>query len=171
MSNYHVLIVHFPIALLAIYSVLEILRIPKLQDLLHHFHIKAFTVILGTGAAVAAGLTGKLIENRVNIADRRLVEIHSSVAQLTTAFFGIFALLYILAWAGRENMLDRLPLLRKYLPVIEKIIASRWMILAGFIGLGLITLTGTLGGILVYGPNVDPVAGAVYKLLNLAPQF
>lgn len=168
MSNYHVLIVHFPIALLVLYSLLEIVRFRRLQDLPYYFHVKAFLLIVGTGSAVLAGLTGALIKSefRASREIRQVLEIHSSVAQITTVYFGIYALLYFIAWLGRENLLSRMPSANKFLPHVEKCLRSRWMIAVGLIGLLLITLTGALGGIIAYGPSVDPITQFVYSLFG-----
>jgi hypothetical protein len=44
--------------------------------------------------------------------------------------------------------------------------SKRWVsILLAIVGLILITVTGALGGILVYGPDVDPVAKLLYSLI------
>ncbi len=171
MNNFHVILVHFPIAVLTLYSLLEIIRIRRVQNFLHHFHLKAFLVITGAITAALAALTGKLIEAnfRHDPAIRAVLHLHSTMGEVTIVYFGFFALLYLIAWLGRENLLDRLWLgwLKPFLEPIEKFLGSWWMVLAGILGVLIITVTGALGGIIVYGPQVDPIASFIYNFLHL----
>ena len=40
-----------------------------------------------------------------------------------------------------------------------------FVILLALVGLVCITITGGLGGTMVYGPNADPFFGVIYKLM------
>lgn len=47
----------------------------------------------------------------------------------------------------------------------QRVTGTSFAYLTGAAGLLLITLTGALGGIIAYGPDIDPVASFVYRLL------
>ena len=56
--NLHPIFVHFPIALLTLYTLCELLRFKKIKDHPAWFYLKAVLIICGTLGAAAALLTG-----------------------------------------------------------------------------------------------------------------
>lgn len=152
--NIHPILVHFPIALLTIYSLLEFIRFKKVLELEYWFYVKAVLVILGAGATIPSILAGKIIEGQF-ATQRPLVELHSLFAYATTAVFGILAAYYFFSWIGRIRGQDW----------VESRF-SRWYFLVpmSLIGLKLIMVTGALGGVIAFGPQTDPFAGFVYHL-------
>lgn len=160
--NFHIIFVHFPIAILTVYGLLELVRVKKILLRPYWFHLKAFLVVIGSGSAVLAYATGSLIEDEFR---GRLVETHSFFGGLTIAYFGAIALLYFCAWLGREQFLPA-DKFGKSLARIERFLAGAWMPLFALIGLTIVTITGALGGAIAYGPDIDPVSKFVYALFG-----
>lgn len=167
--NLHLLFVHFPIALLIVYALLEIISIKKLQSLTYWFYIKGTLVISGVISAFITLQTGEMIEGKFKYL-KDLVEKHSDWATFSTWLFAIVAVSYAVMWVNKEwnlqgktikyitpvwNMLSKLAVYVQKRPVI--------FVLA-LIGLVGISVTGALGGAISQGPDVDPVVHFVYYL-------
>src|ERR1051326_6600291 len=118
--NVHPIFVHFPVALLTIYCLLEFVRLRKVTSQPYWFYIKAMFVIIGSLATAAALITGDMAEDIVAGSDRAL---------------------------------------RHF------IIETRLVILLAFVGLAVVTITGSLGGAVAFGPNIDPVVHFIYQML------
>jgi uncharacterized membrane protein len=161
----HALIVHFPIGLLTVYSLIEFLRFKKILDLPYLFYTKAILLIVGTLSAFAATGTGELagefFENNVTQISN-FVEVHSIFAGITTTIFTILAVAYVYEWIRKEN---KFIFIQKiiFLPQLVRIIMIFSPLIA-FAGLVSITITGALGASIVYGPNVDIFARFIYSL-------
>ncbi len=163
--NLHPILVHFPIALLTLYSVLEILQIKAVLNRAYVFYIKAVLVILGALGGVAAALAGLAIKSRYITSPTlgHTVAVHEWFALISIVYFGLLAVCYLAAWIDRE-WTNAPQGLRPLLKPLRAIIETRAIALAGLVGLALITITGALGGALAYGPNTDPAASFVYHL-------
>ena len=61
--NLHTFVVHFPVALLMIYSLCELVRFQKVLMWPSWFYIKAFFVIIGAGSSVVAFGFGEVAEH------------------------------------------------------------------------------------------------------------
>ena len=96
---------------------------------------------------------------------------HENFASASVAIFGILAASYLVLWLNRENfssvaMKIKLISLWNFLVKLAHFFAeTKFVILLALAGLICITITGGLGGLMVYGPNVDPFFGIIYKLL------
>lgn len=180
--NLHPILVHFPIALLTIYALMEMLRLKKLLNWQTWFYVKAILVMMGGLGALAAYFSGSMARSAVRSGDfvvaipnfRQVVAMHENFAKISITIFGIIASSYLIAWINKELM----PLrggatattkqsliwfwLLKFSDIIQKGPVVTILALAGLI---CITITGGLGGVIVYGPFADPFFGAVYKLL------
>jgi uncharacterized membrane protein len=157
--NLHPIFVHFPIALLSLYAVFELIRWRKLAAKEYWFHVKAVLVIVGFIASFIAIATGPEGQNQA-----ALVGMHENFAWASTILFGIIALLYAIAWLQRAGAANSGIL--KSAARLEESISKPWvLVLLAVIGLALITITGALGGAITYGPDVDPVASFVYHIL------
>src|SRR3989344_4809697 len=99
--NLHVIAVHFPIALLTLYSLMELVRSRKIAALPYWFYLKAFLVILGTLSAINAAALGKLLTLSRGIPLEGAVLMHTLFAVATIAIFGIIAILYLPAGPDR----------------------------------------------------------------------
>lgn len=149
--NIHPLLVHFPIALVIVYSLLEWVPVKRITSLSWWFYVKAAFLFFGVLATIPTGLSGKIIEGQFR--DKHaLVELHSRFAVAASAVYAILAALYFLAWLRRTNS------------QIKFIVPKAVIVLLSIIGFFLIVVTGALGGIIVYGPNLDPFTAFIYQL-------
>lgn len=146
------MVVHFPIALLTIYALFEILRLRQLMEKAYWFYLKGVFVILGEVGAIAAFLTG---ERGIHYGEGiRLIEMHQKFGTFTAIVFGIIALAYAMEWRKPNT--------------ISLSIMRPWIIIPlAVIGLISITITGGLGGAIVYGTGFDPLMAPVFKLLGV----
>ena len=171
--------VHFPIALLVTYSMLELVSIKFITRYPNWFFIKASFVIIGVLSAFPTLMTGDMLEElseSKRIYDHNLVELHSSFAGATTIFYGAIALIYLIALIANEEKVRNYITGLKFMPsgwsnIFERtcqgcqiMVKHKFLILLAFIGLILVTITGGLGGILSSGYGVDPFADFIYNL-------
>lgn len=168
--NVHPLLVHYPIAFFMTYAVFELLRFKKLTKQPYWFYVKAILVCLGVISAGAAIIAGKIIQPQFT--QKTLVSIHEHVNESATAIFAIMAFCYIVAWI-RNTPHNAIP--EKFqgfwnvaLKIEDLVLHTPLLFGLVIIGLLLITLGGTLGGIIVYGPKLDPITNFVYSLLVLS---
>jgi uncharacterized membrane protein len=161
MPNFHLILVHFPIALLTVYGILEIIPLRRFREWMPAFYIKGSLAIIGTITAYAALGSGGLIEDQFRSA-RNIVEAHSNMATLATGIFTLIAIVYLIAWLGR---------VRNYFPQLanraENLLRSPILPMAALLGLIAITLTGALGGAIAFGPSADPWTPYVLKLFRI----
>lgn len=174
--NLHPIFVHFPIALLTIYALLEVFmsfkikvfKVCKLENTKFYAllvnpiwkHIKAFLVILGAMTAVPTLLTGEVAEHRY-LGDGnpgvffqsdlgKLIEAHGSAAIVSIIIFSVLALMYLASYFEKTKKLFSNTYVRAVLAIV---------------GLLCITITGALGGAISHGPDTDPVVTYVYDLV------
>ncbi len=101
--NIHPILVHFPIALLTLYAVCELLPLKALTRQTYWFYVKAVLVITGTLGGVAAYLAGEAIEDQFKTASlSSLVETHSTFAITSILIFAILS--YRLVHACRQTL-------------------------------------------------------------------
>lgn len=177
--NPHPIFVHFPIALLTTYSVLELIRWKRLTNQQYWFYIKAVLVMIGGLSALIAVVSGDFAENALRSGSfrspidnfRPVVSMHEFFADLTIIVFGIIASCYLASWLDKVGMAT---LANKYsfggpwnfiTKVFNLVINTPLIILLAIIGLIVITITGGLGGVMVYGLDADPFFKLIYNLL------
>lgn len=172
--NIHPIFVHFPIALLTIYSVLELIRFNKILNLPYWFYVKAIFVIFGSLGAVAAFITGRMSAQGIPVTSElfRIVEMHERFAIATNIIFGILALSYLVLWLNKENIsrfFINKPRLAKIwtikLNIAKFVVETKLVILLALAGLICITITGGIGGAMVFGPDADPFFKPMYMFL------
>lgn len=164
--NLHPIFVHFPIALLTLYALLEILPLGRWFPRAPWDSIKMFLVVLGTLGAGAAIATGSLAKDLITDRSlRKIISLHETFAQATTIIFGLLAGAYSIRFIFREY-----PQFAKrfsgtsFLQHIADGVLKRWIAIPlACMGIIALAITGALGGIIVYGPDVDPVAKFVYS--------
>lgn len=167
--NIHPLFVHFPIAILFLYSILEILPLSRWSPNLSWNSIKTLLVTVGTLGAFAALGTGSVAEELISDeSTKKIMNVHSSFAGATTIIFCVITVAYLIRWFFKKHpqilggFISRLSFLKS----ISDFILKRWIIiLLALIGLITITITGALGGIIVYGSNSDLFSKFIYNLL------
>ncbi|HEY5220613.1 MAG TPA: DUF2231 domain-containing protein [Candidatus Paceibacterota bacterium] len=169
--NIHPIIVHFPIALLTLYVVFEILPLERWYPRAAWADIKAILVCFGGLGILAALLTGQLAESSLLAhASENVLHIHKTFAAASAAVFGIIALAYFIRWAFSKHIAFFKPL-QENVPFIQAysdIILTRWVVVTlALVGFIVLSLTGTLGAIIVYGPNGDFITQFVASLFRL----
>lgn len=160
--NIHPIFVHFPIALLTIYALFEIFAWKKLRALSWWVYVKATLLFVGIISSFAALNTGEAAEHLIGRS--ALIEMHSTFATGTVWLFGILALVYLIRFVLESSYIINFPKLQNFLTAVQNYI-DRFSFLIpsfAFVGLVLVTVTGALGGAIVYGPEVDPIVSFVY---------
>lgn len=171
--NIHPLMIHFPIGLLAIYSVLEFIRYKKVLAQPYWFYVKAILIILGAISAQAAVVFGSMIEDMfISIPEKNaIVPIHEIWAMTTTVIFTFIAICYLVTWIRSNDggdFFESNPLQKKIwdaLSTTARLVAGTTVSLVfAVMGLVSITITGALGGAMVHGVGFDPFITFVYHL-------
>ncbi len=145
----HPIFVHFPVALLTVYAVLELIRFEKVTSRPYWFHVKAIFAIFGSLGAIAAYATGN-----DHGAHSALGQMHVTFATTTLIIFCIIGFSYLLEWFKPSKY--SLFVMRPYI-----------IIPLAVLGLVAVTITGGLGGALVYGTHFDPFMAPIFKLLGV----
>ena len=166
--NIHPIFVHFPIALLALYSILELVRSKRVIQKTEFFYIKFFLLLVGVLGAFSALWTGDDAE-KLHRDARALVNTHSFFAEITTIFFCILLSIYIFTWIDMvylekisrsrySNIWQKIKLIK------EKIAKVPLIMILSTLGLISLLVTGALGGAIVYGTAGDPLTAFIYKI-------
>lgn len=161
--NLHPIIVHFPIALLTLYAVMEILRLPFLTRQQWYFFMKAVLVILGSLASWFGVLSGTLSEKFQ--AGNPVLDYHEFFAYSTAIIFSVIALCYALAWYSDYMNQNGVVLDSKIVKFAKEIVKNYLVIILALLGLACVTITGGLGGVMVFGPDADPFFKPIYNVL------
>jgi uncharacterized membrane protein len=169
--NLHPIFVHFPIALLTIYALLEFASIQKVRSWEPWLYIKSAFLIIGTGASYLAYLTGNALESQFRHGSlAHIVELHSHWAVATMLIFTGITALYLIEIIKKTPTLssyaEKTGMLWRVVVPIQKTFSSRFfLILFALSGLLAITVTGGLGGSIVYGQDIDPVVSLIYRFI------
>jgi uncharacterized membrane protein len=178
MNNIHPILVHFPIALLTIYALLEVASLKfvpfsKYARDAKGTLIKGFLVVVGAVSSGTAILSGEGAEHSMlsdmitsgadTTALRHLIETHSTYATITAIVFAVIALSYLSLWLS--NSFAENTTLKKIDTFFSYIRNQYVLSILALAGLVLVTITGALGGALAYGPDIDPVVKYIYGLL------
>jgi uncharacterized membrane protein len=159
--NIHPAFVHFPIAFLTLYSLLDIFRFKKLTSQHWYFYTKAILVISGTLASYATYYTGTLAQ-KIYHGLTDIVGIHHDFALATIEVFTLISIFYVAGWLRRNNIK-----IWQWLEILERRITEGSLgITLAILGLALVTTTAALGGLLAYGPKNDPLSHYLYSLIT-----
>lgn len=167
--NIHPILVHFPIALLFLYSIIKILPLKKWFPKVSWKHVELVLLVPGFVGALLANATGEVAEHLVR-PDQKLVETHAFMALSATWMYGLLLAGEVLSWIN-ANLLPKLksPVIIKFFTFFTNILTHRFISgLLAILGLIAISLTGLLGGVMVYGVSADPIAAVVMKLLGIS---
>lgn len=173
--NIHPFFVHFPIALLAVYSLLEIggYLFPIIRRQSWLFSVKAFLLFTGVLTAFAALATGEIAEELIEGSARSyILEVHSPFAAATTLLYVILAAAYLVrifdttGWGSRIAGTNRFMVWSwNFKKRFWGFIMNSWLLPAiALLALVGMTITGALGAAIVYGPDIDPLVSFIYHL-------
>lgn len=139
--NIHPAFVHFPIALLVLYTIIELLPLARLWPAVQWNPIRKFLLYVGTVSIFPTIATG-LMAARI-VGESELVEMHERAA---FSVLGIFVL-----------------------ASLSSLFYPRWYLQKPLAALGLVGLfvVGSLGAAVVYGYDVDPIVSFITSLLGL----
>ncbi len=172
LAQIHPVIVHFPIALLTLYALLELVPFKKTWTDPKWIFAKRVLLFVGTLAVFAALETGEARGGEV-IEPGTALAYHEKVATVTEFVFIILAGSQLIMTV--TNVVTRFVSKREWMYVIWKILEKiakfltlrPVVIVLALFGLICVTFTGALGGGMVYGPEADPMVKAVYTLFKL----
>lgn len=176
--NIHPLLVHFPIALLVMYSILEIgaYLLPALRRRAWVAPVKTFLLFVGVLAAGAAIVTGSMAEEIIEEAGlgsvSPIIETHSSFAAATTLLYLVLAAAYLVRVFDENGWGDRIVGTNAFLTKIWNFKKRVWYLVLdswflpflALVALVSILITGALGASIVYGPDADPFVSFIYHL-------
>lgn len=169
MYNIHPIFVHFPIALLFIYSVIKIFPFAKWFPNVAWRDIERFLLVFGIGGAYLSLSTGEQAQE-LSRPNRSLVEAHAFFANFSTRMYLLLLIGEVANYINTKHFsfINKINYLPQLIIRIEKILTNKNLVIVLTI-LGFITLflTGVLGGVLVYGTTADPLAPLILKILNI----
>jgi uncharacterized membrane protein len=154
MTFLHPIIVHFPIALLTLYGVLELVRFQKVLDKPYWFYTKAILISFGALGALAGVLTGLIASSWTLLAGPRIFVLHQLFAFATVILSVGIAKGYLFHWL-KPNWYS------------EHVLRPRVLITLAVLLLISITITGGIGGAMVRGTTFDPLMAPIFKLLGI----
>jgi|JI8StandDraft_1071087.scaffolds.fasta_scaffold55444_3 uncharacterized membrane protein len=168
----HPIFVHFPVALITLFALFEILPLEKKFGKTY-FMSKFLFLCLGVLMSIPAYLTGGAAEEAIEHGPLHdVVELHGFFAGVTIVVAVALFVIYLvrLGTEYKETVSGRY--IAKYVPetVLAKlkfVTAKGVCVFLAIVLLLLVTATGALGGSLVYGPDVDPIAKMLYKVFGL----
>ncbi|HJV32555.1 MAG TPA: DUF2231 domain-containing protein [Patescibacteria group bacterium] len=167
----HPVLVHFPVALLTVYAVVELARFRALTSRPSRVELKGALAVFGFLGSVAAFLAGTVRKEALESvgAVDRLIETHSTFALATVVVAGVIAAAHAmrllkgpLLKAAPSSAWARAPIM-----VADALLSPVPSALLALLVLALVTVTGGLGGAIVYGPDVDPFVRTITALLGL----
>lgn len=158
MIDIHPLLIHFPIALLSVYTVTQLIPPRWLWRNTTLFTLNTFLLLVGSATLLIARQSGDLLEHSRQFTP--LMHTHSQWATMTTVLYGILTIFYFLLLALKLTEVGKTPWLRPYTKILQP---AQWLFnnyiitLVALVGAGLLLVTGALGGGIVYGPTADPL--------------
>jgi len=169
MYNLHPIFVHFPIALLFVYSIIKLLPFQKWFPNVAWRDIERLLLVVGLGGAYLSLSTGEQAADLTR-PNESLVEAHEFFANFSTRMYLLLLIGEVASYLNNKNynFISKINFVPKLLIWIEKILTNsnlvKILVLLGFVSL---FLTGVLGGVLVYGVTADPLAPFILEILNI----
>ncbi len=165
--NVHPIIVHFPIACLMLYCMLEIAycffpksRLQKLET------TKLFLLWVGTVGTFFA-LQSWEVAQEIVWGQTDLIHTHEEFAEKTYSLFLVLSIIRLVFVIHTHQLRTRFvpATLTRFITTLRAWRATRWIIALGACaGIVLLTITWALGGAITRGPDADPMVRIVYDL-------
>jgi len=167
--NLHPIFVHFPIALLSLYSVLAILPFRKWFPRVNWRDILFVLLVTGFFGAYLSSVTGEVAEHIVRV-DRSILNAHTFFAAASMWFYGLLFLGEALRVLDQKiKKITIISFAFTFIDKVRNILQNRVIIfLLAIFGFISIFITGLLGGVMVYGTSADPLAPVVLRLLGIS---
>ena len=134
-------------------------------------HIEILLLVVGVLGAFVADYTGSIAKHLLTPPpNRQLVQMHALFAEISSVIYGailVGEILYFFSpWINTKLKLVRI---NSLLLFIQNILTSSLVsTVLAILGLVAISITGLLGGAIVYGVSADPFAGIVLHLLGIS---
>ena len=158
--NLHPLFVHFPIALLFIYSIIKILPMQRFLPRVAWKDVERILLVIGVLSAFIALSTGETAEHLVR-PDHKLVETHSTFATISTWLYAALLIGEIASFLATK-------INNPIIVFLKKLLTNEWLSkIIAILALASIAITGLLGGKMVYGTSADPLAEMALKILGI----
>ncbi len=170
--NFHILLVHFPIALLSVYVAIELVQLVFFRRAVWLVHAKTVILWVGATAVVPTILAGIVIHEPFERAVPELLNAHRTFASLTAGTFLYLALCYAIVaiirvtppWAtalrhrfpGTYGVLSAIAAGSTIRPVVQGL---------ALMGFCFLLITGALGGALAHGRDIDPIVSFIYSIV------
>lgn len=166
--NIHPIFVHFPIALLTIYSLIRVIPVARWMPQVKWRDIERVLLAIGVLGAFAGLATGETAEHLTH-PNHQLVEMHALFASLSTWLYGALLTGEAVAIYNVRSWAIRFPFVTNITRLLERILCNETLsILIAFVALISIGITGLLGGVMVYGISADPLATVVLRLFGIS---
>jgi len=173
MSNFHVLVIHFPIVFAIMYGLIETISFFKKERSGFLHQAGGWTTLFGLASTLVAQQTGSMIRRAVqwSAQQKQLIRTHSNLSNLLVWIFCIALAGYLIDWTlANQDMLRRYfankPALSKILEIkisllakVQPFLSSRALRFAlGVSAVIIVSIVGALGGAVAFGCKVDPLA-------------
>jgi len=167
--NIHPIFVHFPIALLFIYSLIKILPVKRIFPKIQWKDVERILLTCGVIGAFFALSTGEAAEHLVR-PNHQLVEMHALFASASTWLYGALLVNEFFEIVRSSKYFKSIPSAVQHIMVfINQIFANRaFVVCIAILGLVCICITGMLGGIITYGTTADPLAQPLLTILGIS---
>lgn len=167
--NLHPIFVHFPIAFLILYSLIVLLPLQKWFPKITFKITQNILLFTGTVGIFLAKATGETAQEIVK-PDNNIVEMHELFANITTWFYVLLVVItflpFIISFLQKKCIRFKkiISLLQRVHSFLNKNLIIKT---SAFLGVISLFITGLLGGVMVYGLSVDPIAPFILKILGL----
>jgi len=167
--NIHPIFVHFPIALLCLYSIIQIIPFKKWLPKIAWTDVGFIMLVVGVLGAFVALMTGEVAEEMVRANDS-LVELHAFFAGASTWLYGALLVGELSRIITSQSFIEKASLqkAKTVLVIVKKILHDSFfakiVVVVALLSIG---MTGLLGGALVYGTTADPFTGIVLKIFGI----